>query len=439
MCERGIDQTSVALVGCWWIAILPGGHTLTWVSREPIASHPTRQVLAIGPVRFFLLARFATLFGRALISAMLSYHLFVVTDSYAILGVLGLVEFLPVIPVSLFAGVMADRVDRRRLLLGAALAGCVGCAALTWVAWYHPGSAMALLLVAFFLAIIVGISRPAGSALLPNLVPQKIFQNAAVLESCVSQMALITGPVAMGFLVARLGLVAPYAMATVFYLAAIVALLLLRSPTVSGERSEVSWAAVREGVGFVWHHQPILGSITFAVIFAGATALLPVYAEEVLKVGPEGYGLLRAAMAIGAFSMALFLMTARPFVKPGRALLIAVFLFGIATIVFGLSRSLPLSIAAFVVAGMADQVSVTARTVILQLSTPDALRGRVNAVSFIFIGASNELGDAESGFLASLTSATFSVVAGGFACLGVWGVVLWGLPELRSWRSDEPR
>ena len=154
-------------------------------------------------------------------------------------------------------------------------------------------------------------------------------------------------------------------------------------------------------------------------------------------MGPEGYGLLRAAMAVGAFSTALFLMTARPFARPGAALLVAVFLFGVATIVFGLSRSLPLSIAAFVVAGMADQVSVTARTVILQLSTPDALRGRVNAVNFIFIGASNELGDAESGFLASLTTATFSVVAGGFACLGVWGVVLWRLPELPGWRPPE--
>ena len=391
-------------------------------------------------MRLFLLARFATVFGRALIAAMLSYHLFVVTDSYAVLGFLGLVEFLPVIPVSLLAGVVADRMDRRRLLIAAALAGALGCATLTWVAWYHSDSVMALLLVAFFLAIVVGVSRPAGSALLPNLVPHGIFQNAAVLESCVLQMALITGPVAMGFLVARLGFVGPYALATGCYLVAIGALSFLRSPPVVGERSEVSWAAMREGVRFVRHHQPILGSITldmFAVIFAGATALLPVYAEEILQVGPEGYGLLRAAMAVGAFSMALFLMTARPFARPGAALLVAVFLFGVATIVFGLSRSLPLSIAAFVVAGMADQVSVTARTGILQLSTPDALRGRVNAVNFIFIGASNELGDAESGFLASLTTATFSVVAGGFACLGVWGVVLWRLPELRGWRPPE--
>lgn len=400
-------------------------------------THPTRQVLALPPVRWFLVARFSTLFGRALISAMLSYHLFVVTDSYAVLGLLGLIEFLPVIPVSLLAGVVADRVDRRRLLLAAAVAGLCGCVALVWIGLRAPESAAALLVVAFLLAIVVGFSRPAGSALLPNLVPVSIFQNAAVVESCVSQMALITGPITMGFLVAQFGLAAPYAAATGFYATAILALLALRAPAVSGQRTPVSWAAVREGIGFVRHHQPILGSITldmFAVIFAGATALLPVYAEEILRVGPEGYGILRAAMALGAFTMALVLMVARPFARPGRALLIAVFFFGLATILFGLSRSLALSVAAFVVAGMADQVSVTARSVILQLSTPDELRGRVNAVNFIFVGASNELGDAESGFLASLTSATFSVVAGGFACLGVWGWVLWKLPELREWR-----
>ena len=388
------------------------------------------------------MARFATVFARSLTAAMLSYHLFVVTNSYAALGLLGLIEFLPVIPVSLFAGAVADRMDRRWLLVGAATAGTAGCATLTWIAWQHPESMVGLLGVAFFLAMVVGVSRPAGSALLPNLVPQRIFQNAAVLESCVLQMGLIAGPVAMGFMVAGWGLAAPYAAATACYLLAVFGWLLLRSPEVSGERSEVSWSAVREGIGFVWRNQPILGSMTldmFAVIFAGATALLPVYAEEILQVGPEGYGVLRAAMAFGAFSMALFLMTAKPFSRPGAVLLGAVFLFGIATIVFGLSRSLPLSVAAFIVAGMADQVSVTARTVILQLSTPDALRGRVNAVNFIFIGASNELGDAESGFLASLTSATFSVVGGGMACLGVWGVVWWGLPELRQWQPQPPR
>ena len=252
-------------------------------------------------------------------------------------------------------------------------------------------------------------------------------------------MAFILGPISMGFLVADHGLGAPYALSVACYVLGVIFLLRLRTPRMEGERGEISWQAIREGISFVRNQQPILGSITLdmlAVIFAGATALLPVYAEEILEVGPEGYGILRASLAIGTLGMALLLMIFRPFARPGRALLIAVLLFGAASIVFGFSRSLPLSILAFVVAGMADQVSMTTRSVILQLSTPDALRGRVNAVNFIFIGASNELGDAESGFLASLTTATFSVVAGGVACLGVVGWIAGRMPELRNYQPD---
>ena len=201
----------------------------------------------------------------------------------------------------------------------------------------------------------------------------------------------------------------------------------------------LSWEAVREGISFVRNDQPLLGSMgldMLAVVFAGATALLPVYAEEILQVGPEGYGLLRASISMGTLGMGLVLMMLRPFARPGRALLVAVGFFGVATIVFGLSRSLPLSMFAFAIAGMADQVSMTTRSVILQLSTPDSLRGRVNAVNLIFIGASNELGDAESGFLASFTSATFSVVAGGAACLSALGWVTLRMPELRGYRPE---
>ena len=164
--------------------------------------------------------------------------------------------------------------------------------------------------------------------------------------------------------------------------------------------------------------------------------MLPVYANEILQVGPQGYGLLRSSMGIGTFLMTVILLVRRPFARPGRALLMAVTVFGIATIVFGLSRWFPLSVAVFILAGMADQVSMTTRSVIIQLSTPDALRGRVSSVSMIFIGASNELGDAESGFLAALTSATFSVVAGGAICLGVAGWTAARVPELRDWRAE---
>ncbi len=368
---------------------------------------------------------------------MLSYHLFIVTESYAALGLLGLIEFLPAIPVSLFGGVLADRFDRRVLLMSASVSALAGTLALAWIGAEAPSLVWGLFAMAFLLAIVEGFAAPAGSALLPSLVPRGIFQNATVVSSGVTNAAFISGPIAMGFLIEPLGFGAPYALASVSYLASIASLALVRAPRIEGEPGRVSWRAVREGIVFVWRNQPILGSITLdmlAVIFAGAAALLPVYAEEILEVGPQGYGLLRAAIGVGTFSMALVLMTLRPFQRPGRALLVSVVCFGLATLLFGLSRSFPLSLAAMALAGMADQISMTTRSVILQLSTPDALRGRVNAVNMIFIGASNELGEAESGFLASLTSAVFSVVAGGVVCLGVVGWIAARMPELRDYR-----
>lgn len=401
------------------------------------SAHPTRQVLALPAVRRFLLARFFGMFGRSLIAAMLSYHIFVITGSYAALGILGLVEFAPVIPVSLFGGVLADRFERRSLLLLAAVASLLVAGVLAVLAFQRPDSVIGLMGVAFVFAIVSGVSRPASSALLPSLVPERLFQNAAVTSSSVVQLAFISGPIAMGFLVKGLGFAAPYTLAAGAYVLSILFFLWLRAPEIKGEAGSLSWGSIREGISFVWNHQPILSSITLdmlAVIFAGATALLPVYAEEILDVGPEGYGLLRSAMAVGTFSMAVILMAVRPFVRPGQVLLVAVVFFGMATIIFGLSRSLPISLLALVIAGMADQVSMTTRSIILQMSTPEALRGRVSAVNFIFIGASNELGDAESGFLASFTSATFSVVAGGAVCLGAVGWVSARMPALRRYR-----
>ena len=407
-------------------------------STHPVdeSAHPTRQVLAQPAMRWFLAARFSLMFGRSLVAAMLSYHVFLLTDSYAALGLLGLIEFLPVIPFSLLAGVIADRFDRRWILMvsaGSALAATTGLALLTR---QQVDSFPLILILAALLAISMSFARPANSALLPNLVPRRIFQNAAVLASSTVQFAFISGPIAMGFLVGPWGLAGPYELAIGCYALAIALLAALPRVARPVSPAPLNWSAVREGLGFVWDNRPILGALTLdmlAVIFAGATAMLPVYAEEILQVGPEGYGLLRAALAIGAFSMALLLMALRPFRRPGRALLLSVLIFGIATIVFGLSRSLSLSVIAFIAAGMADQVSMTTRSVILQMSTPDDLRGRVSAVNFIFIGASNELGDAESGFLASLTSATVSVVAGGLACLGVLGWVSLRNPELRRY------
>jgi len=204
-------------------------------------------------------------------------------------------------------------------------------------------------------------------------------------------------------------------------------------------RGSVSLAAIREGIAYVRSRQSILGAMTldmFAVIFGGATALLPIYATEILHVGARGYGLLSSALQIGTVLMSLVLLALPAIYRPGRALLAAVFAYGLATIVFGLSRSFPLSVVAYILAGMADQISVVSRAMIIQLATPDELRGRVSSVNLVFIGASNQLGAVESGFVAALTNATFSVVSGGVGCLLVLLVVAITLPELGRYRID---
>jgi hypothetical protein len=243
----------------------------------------------------------------------------------------------------------------------------------------------------------------------------------------------------MGLIVDRAGIAAAYATAAGCFALSVALLVRLRAGPAAA-RARVSLAAIREGVGFVRSRPVILGSMAldmFAMIFAGSTALLPVFARDILQVGPRGYGILAAGLSIGTSLMTAILLLRRPPARPGRALCLAVAVFGLATVAFGVSRAFALSLAALVVAGMADEVSMVARSIIIQLSTPDALRGRVSSVNMVFIGASNELGRAESGFLAALTSATFSVVFGGVACLGVLAAVAALVPALRHYRVEE--
>jgi MFS family permease len=400
-------------------------------------SHPTLQVLGIANVRSYLVSRFFSSLGRSILTTTIAWHLWKLTGSYFYLGVLGFIEFVPVIPVSLYAGAVADTFDRRRIVLATQLvtlgvAGSLAGAELV-------GLELPLILAAaFVLAVTSSFENPAGASILPSLVARELFPSATVVLSNARNVATVSGPVAMGFLAEAGGVALAYAASAVALAFSLAALAVLRTPPLeaSAEARRIRLAAIAEGVRFVRHQPVILSSITldmFAVIFAGATALLPVYADEILGVGERGYGLLSASMSIGTFAMAALLLVLPPIQRAGRALLVSVLFFGLATIVFGLSRSFALSVAAFALAGMADQVSMVTRSIILQLSTPDALRGRVNSVNMIFIGASNELGAAESGFLAALTSATFSVVAGGVACLGVLSVVAARVPELRGY------
>lgn len=399
--------------------------------------HPTRQVLGLPNVRFFVTERFFGALAHSLLHATIAWHLWKASGSYALLGWLGAVEFAPVIPASLLAGALADAWDRRRIVLAAQAVAALGATALYFVSTSGSGVVPLVLVTAFALSLALAFENPAGSALLPALVPRQLFPVATVINANARNLARMSGPVLMGVAVKFGGIPSAYALTAGLYVCAILALLQVHAPAIVGAPGRVSLASIREGIRFARAQPVILGSMTldmFAVIFAGATALLPVYADEILGVGEIGYGILSASMQVGTLLTAALLLIVPTIERPGRALLVSVLFFGLATILFGLSRSFPLSVIAFLVAGMADQISMVTRSIIIQLSTPDALRGRVNSLNMIFIGASNELGAAESGFLAALTSATFSVVAGGVACLGVLGAVTAWVPSLRSYR-----
>jgi MFS family permease len=400
-------------------------------SNSTLTALRQRDLLAFVASRFFSGA------AMTLLRATFAWQIFQITGSAFQLGLIGLVQFVPTLLFSLVAGAIADTYDRRRVVMVAQAVALLGAATL-YVATRDGAIALPLIYAIIFLAATASsFEGPSRAALLPTLVPRALFPSAVVVHSMVQNLSWVTGPLLMGFVIAAWGVAAAYLTDAILVALSLVCLSRIRPRPDGAVRGVVSLPAIREGLRFVRTRQAVLGAMTldmFAVIFASATALLPIYATEMLSVGARGYGLLSSAMEIGTVTMSVLLFALPPIQRPGRALLVAVGVYGVATIVFGLSRSFPLSVAAFVVAGMADQVSMVARAVIIQLSTPDELRGRVSSVNLIFIGASNQLGAVESGFVAALTNATFSVVSGGVACLVALAVIAFRMPELCSYR-----
>jgi MFS family permease len=380
--------------------------------------------------------------GAALtgLRAAVAWHLFDLTGSFALLGSLGIAQFAPALGLSLVGGAFADAHDRRRIAIGAQLAELACVAALVLASAAGVVSVALLFGLVVTAAIAASFENPARASLLPLIVSREQFPAAVTIHSVAQALAFMSGPALAGLAIAAGGPRLAYTLSALLLAGSAAGLTRLAPRPAIGERRNVSWQAIREGLDFVRSQPVVLGCMVldlFAVIFGGATALLPAY-QRILGVGPEGYGLLSSALEAGAFAMSLLLVLRPPIERPGRALLIAVACFGFATIAFGLSRSFPLSLAAYAAVGMADQISVVMRSTMIQLATPDSLRGRVSSINLLFIGASNQLGAAESGFVAHFTSATFSVVSGGLACLFVVALVAWRIPELRSYRSGAP-
>ncbi len=403
----------------------------------PIAEKERLAALREPDFRWFLASRFCSATAMTGLRAAIGWHLFALTGSPFQLGLLGAVQFVPALALSLVGGAFADAHDRRRIAQVTQLVALAGAALLAAASAGGLASAPLLFGVVFLIALAAAFENPARAALLPLVVSRGRFAAAVPIYSTAQAFAFMSGPGLAGVTIGAAGVEAAYAGVAALSLAAIAGLSRLQPRAQDGERRTVSLRAIREGVAYVRSQPVLLGCMTldmFAVIFAGASALLPVYAEEILRVGPPGFGILSASLEAGALLMSVALMLRPPIRSQGRALLVAVAVFGLATIGFGLSRSFWLSVGLYMLAGMADQVSVVMRSTIVQLTTPDALRGRVSSINMIFIGASNQLGAMESGFVAALTTATFAVVSGGVACLAVAGVVATRVPALRRYR-----
>ncbi len=380
-------------------------------------------------------ARFVTVVATEMQAVAVAWQIYSTTHRPLDLGLVGLAQFAPGVLLFLIAGHTADRLPRQRIIAACYAAFSV-CSALLLALALH-GSAAVWPIYAVLLAngVVRAFNGPAGQAFTPLLVPPQDFPNAITWGSSMFQAATVLGPTAGGLIygVGR-NPVPVYCCSAAGYLVALILVSRIRLPRIVRPPAAATSELVLEGLRYLWRNKLILGSISldlFAVLLGGAVALLPVYARDILNVGAYGLGMLRSAPSVGALLMALALAYRPLRRRAGLTLFACVFGFGLFTVVFGLSRSVVLSLAALAMLGACDMVSVIVRHTLVQLTTPDAMRGRVSAVNMLFIGASNEVGQFESGITAQWFGAVPAVVLGGLGTIGV--VLLWGwlFPSLR--------
>jgi MFS family permease len=404
------------------------------MNRDP---DPRMAVLRNRDFAFFLSARFLATLAVQMQTVAVGWQVYEVTRDPLDLGLIGLSQFLPFVLLILPAGHLADTRDRRRILTLCFALECACALLLLGLAWQGLRSAWPVFAVMMLFGIARAFAMPTGQALLPNLVPRARFGTAVALNTSTWQVATIAGP-ALGGLVYLSGAPAVYAtVAALLAIATAMTLFIRRGGDSAATEEAPGWYTLLSGLRFVRSRRPLLGAISldlFAVLFGGATALLPVYAADVLHVGPSGLGLLRTAPGIGAAVCGVALGLLPISRRVGHWMFGGVMAFGLAVLVFGLSTSFWLSMAALLVMGAGDMVSVYIRHMLVQLETPDEIRGRVSAVSAVFIGASNELGEFESGLTAAWFGTVPAVIVGGCATLLVAGTWSKLFPEL--WRMD---
>jgi MFS family permease len=407
----------------------------------PAKTDDSSSLLSRRPYVLFLAGRFLGTLATGSQSVVIAWDVYELArrtlsleEAAFVVGMIGLVQFLPLFALTLIAGETADRHDRRGILVACYLAQVsisLGLASLSAVG----GRLWSIFALASLFGCARAFFQPTASALGPMLVPLKLLPRAIATNSLAAQLASILGP-ALGGLLCVASPILGYAVSAGLYGAAACCALLIRAetrPPIEAHRSRVD--QIREGLAYLWGNKLVLGAISldlFAVLLGGATGLLPVFARDVLQVGPQGFGILRASPAVGAVLMALYLSYRPIRRRAGVKMLLAVGLFGLMTVVFAYSRWVPLSVFALAVLGGADMVSVFTRQSLVQISTPDRMRGRVSAVATLFIGASNELGEFESGVTARFLGPIGAVAFGGAGAMAVTAVWARLFPTLRK-------
>ena len=412
------------------------------MSLQNSERHDPYAALRHRDFRLLLTGRFLTSLGNEMLTFAIGWELWLRTHEPFVLGMVGLVQVLPVVLLSLPAGHVADHYNRKHIVVFSELFLALCVLGLGWLS-YTQGPLYWIYTLLLGIGIARAFNDPASSTLLPQTVPPQQFSNAATWSTSTWQFASITGPALAGILI---GFFDSLSFIYIFdALAAItfcILLLFIKGRPLALAQKSPTWDSLKEGFRFMRDTKVILAAITldmFAVLFGGAVALLPIYATDILEVGAQGLGIMRSAPSVGALIMAFLLAHLPPMQNAGRTLLLAVAGFGMATIVFGLSTTFFLSVAMLVMIGALDNISVVIRGTLLLTQTPDEMRGRISSVNSIFIGVSNELGSFESGLAASLFGPVVAVVAGGIGTIIVVLIVARVWPEIGQLkRLDAP-
>lgn len=411
------------------------------MSLQAQERHDPYAALRHRDFRLLLTGRFLTAFGNEMLSFAIGWELWLRTHEAFALGMVGLVQVVPVILLSLPAGHIADQYNRKRIVLISELFLALCVLGLGWLS-YTEGPLVLIYALLLGIGIARALNDPASSTLLPQTVPPHLFSNAATWSTSTWHVASIAGPALAGLLIGFFHSVTfIYIFDAVAAITFCMLLTMIKGRHLALAEKSPTWKSLTEGFRFMRDTKVILAAITldmFAVLFGGAVALLPIYATDILQVGAQGLGILRAAPSAGALLMAFLLAHLPPMRNAGRTLLLAVTGFGLATIVFGLSRSFIISVAMLVFLGAMDNISVVIRGTLLLTQTPDAMRGRISAVNSIFIGISNELGSFESGLAAALFGPLIAVVAGGIGTILVVLIVARVWPEMGRLKTLTP-